>query len=125
MEGVIDQSDWLPALTITWNPIEDLQVRGGYSETLTRPQFRELAPAVFVNTETDATFFGNPYLVNASIKNYDLRGEYYFARDQFVTLGLFYKDLENPIEEILAGTETIQIPRSEQMVKWPSISVRI
>ncbi|HCX10472.1 MAG TPA: TonB-dependent receptor, partial [Hyphomonas sp.] len=108
VEGVIDQSDWLPALTITWNPIEDLQVRGGYSETLTRPQFRELAPAVFVNTETDATFFGNPYLVNASIKNYDLRGEYYFARDQFVTLGLFYKDLENPIEEILAGTETIQ-----------------
>ena len=108
VEGVIDQSDWLPAATITWNPIEDLQVRAGYSETLTRPQFRELAPAVFVNTETDTNFFGNPYLVNASIKNYDLRGEYYFGRDQFVTLGLFYKDLTNPIEEILEPAETVQ-----------------
>ncbi|RAN35382.1 TonB-dependent receptor domain-containing protein [Hyphomonas pacifica] len=108
VEGVIDEADWFPAVTITWNPIEDLQVRGGYSETLTRPQFRELAPAVFVNTETDANFFGNPYLVNASIKNYDLRAEYYFARDQFLTFGLFYKDLTNPIEEILVPAETLQ-----------------
>ena len=108
VEGVIDESDWFPAATITWNPIDDLQLRAGYSETLTRPQFRELAPAVFVNTETDVNFFGNPYLVNASIKNYDLRAEYYFSRDQFVTLGLFYKDMENPIEEILQPTETIQ-----------------
>jgi len=108
VEGVIDETDWFPAVTLTWNPIEDLQVRGGYSETLTRPQFRELAPAVFVNTETDANFFGNPYLVNASIKNYDLRAEYYFARDQFMTLGLFYKDLTNPIEEILVPAETLQ-----------------
>ena len=108
VEGVIDQQDYLPAITLTWNPLDDLQVRAGYSETLTRPQFRELAPAVFVNSETDANFFGNPYLVNADIKNYDLRGEYYFARDQFVTLGLFYKDITNPIEEILVPAETLQ-----------------
>ena len=108
VEGVIDEEDFLPAFTITWNPIEDLQLRAGYSETLTRPQFRELAPAVFVNSETDANFFGNPYLTNAEIKNYDLRAEYYFARDQFLTAGLFYKDLTNPIEEILVPAETLQ-----------------
>jgi outer membrane receptor protein involved in Fe transport len=108
VEGVIDEEDFLPAVTITWNPFEDLQVRAGYSETITRPQFRELAPAVFVNTETDANFFGNPYLTNAAIKNYDVRGEYYFSRGQFITVGLFYKDLEDPIEEILDPAETIQ-----------------
>ncbi len=85
VEGVIDEQDWFPAVTLTWNPMDEIQVRGGYSETITRPQFRELAPAVFNNSETDVTFFGNPYLVNASIKNYDLRAEYYFARDQFAT----------------------------------------
>lgn len=108
VEGVIDEEDIFPAVTITWNPIEDLQVRAGYSETITRPQFRELAPAVFVNTETDANFFGNPFLVNADIKNYDVRGEYYFSRDQFMTVGLFYKELTNPIEEILVPAETLQ-----------------
>ena len=108
VEGVIDEQDWFPAATITWNPIDAIQVRGGYSETITRPQFRELAPAVFNNSETDVTFYGNPYLVNASIKNYDLRAEYYFARDQFATIGLFYKDITNPIEEVLDPAETVQ-----------------
>ena len=95
-----EQSDFLPAFTITWNPIEDLQVRGGYSKSLTRPQFRELAPTQFVNTETDENFVGNPFLVNAELENFDIRAEYYFARDQFLTVGLFYKDIETPIEEI-------------------------
>lgn len=108
VEGVIDEQDFLPAATITWNPIDDLQVRLGYSKTLTRPQFRELAPAVFVNTETDVTFIGNPFLQNAEIENFDARAEYYFARDQFLTFGLFYKDMVNPIEEIIVPTENIQ-----------------
>ena len=95
-----EQSDFLPAFTITWNPIEDLQVRAGYSESLTRPQFRELAPTQFTNTETDENFVGNPFLVNAELKNYDVRGEYYFARDQFLTVGFFYKDIESPVEEV-------------------------
>ncbi|MDJ0920797.1 MAG: TonB-dependent receptor [Henriciella sp.] len=108
VEGVIEESDFLPAATITWNPIDDLQVRFGYSQTITRPQFRELAPAIFVNTETDVTFFGNPYLENAEIENFDARFEYYFARDQFFTIGLFYKDMVNPIEEIIVPTENVQ-----------------
>ena len=105
--GCEAKDDFLPAATITWNPVDDIQVRFGYSETLTRPQFRELAPAVFTNTETDVDFVGNPFLENASIKNYDARAEYYFARDQFLTFGVFYKDMERPIEEVLQPTENI------------------
>lgn len=111
--------DILPAVTLTWNPFDDLQVRAGYSETITRPQFRELAPTEFLNTETDVNFLGNPFLVNASIKNYDARAEYYFGRDQFVTLGLFYKDMERPIEEInqrtadTPKTTFINVPSAE------------
>jgi len=95
-----EQSDFLPAFTLTWNPIDDLQVRAGYSQSLTRPQFRELAPTQFVNTETDENFVGNPFLVNAELENFDIRAEYYFARDQFLTLGLFYKDIVSPVEEV-------------------------
>lgn len=111
--------DVLPAATITWNPFDDLQVRAGYSETLTRPQFRELAPTEFLNTETDVNFLGNPFLVNAEIKNYDIRGEYYFGRDQFLTLGVFYKDMTRPIEEInqrtgdTPKTTFINVPSAE------------
>lgn len=110
-DGSCDHTeDFLPAVTITWNPIEDLQVRAGYSETLTRPQFRELAPTEFLDTQTDQNFVGNPFLENASIKNYDARAEYYFGRSQFITVGLFYKDMERPIEEI--DNRTADTPRT-------------
>ena len=111
--------DILPAATITWNPLDDLQVRAGYSETLTRPQFRELAPTEFLNTETDVTFRGNPFLINSTIENYDVRAEYYFGRDQFITFGVFYKDMERPIEEVNNRTgddpltEFINVPAAE------------
>ena len=108
VDGLIDEEDFLPAATLTWNPIDDVQVRFGYSKTITRPQFRELASAIFVNTETDVTFIGNPFLVNAEIDNFDARFEYYYSADQFLTLGVFYKDMLNPIEEVIVPTENIQ-----------------
>ena len=111
--------DILPAATVTWNPLDDLQVRAGYSQTITRPQFRELAPTEFINTETDVNFIGNPFLINAELKNYDIRAEYYFSRDQFVTFGVFYKDMDRPIEEInqrqadTPKTTFINVPSAE------------
>ncbi len=96
------QEDYvLPALTLTWTFADNLQLRTGYSQTIARPQFRELAFAEFFNTETDQRFQGNPYLENTEITNYDARLEYYFGREQFVTVGAFYKELTNPIEEFI------------------------
>ncbi|WP_306016096.1 TonB-dependent receptor domain-containing protein [Oceanicaulis sp. MMSF_3324] len=91
----------LPAATLTWTFADNLQARFGYSETITRPQFRELGFALFTDTELDQRFVGNPYLVDTEITNYDARLEWYFGRNQFVTAGVFYKELENPIVEYL------------------------
>ncbi len=95
---VIDEDYFLPAATLTWNPIGDLQVRAGFSQTITRPQFRELTPAQFRDDDTDLLILGNPFLINSEVDNFDARVEYYFSRGQFVTIGGFYKDIENPIE---------------------------
>jgi outer membrane receptor protein involved in Fe transport len=96
------QEDYvLPSVTLTWTFADNLQLRTGYSQTIARPQFRELAFAEFFNTDTDQRFQGNPYLVNTDITSYDARLEYYFGRDQFVTIGAFYKELDNPIEEFI------------------------
>ncbi len=89
----------LPSLTVTWNFADDLQLRAGYSETISRPQFRELAPAVFTDPSNDRNYRGNPGLQDTEFKNYDARLEYYMGRNQFVTLAGFYKQIENPIEE--------------------------
>ena len=91
---------WLPSATVTWNFANDMQFRVGYSHTIARPQFRELAPSQFVDPDTDRTFRGNGFLIDSEFRNYDARYEYYLGRNQFITVGGFYKDIKNPIEEI-------------------------
>jgi len=114
----IVEDEFYPAATLTWNFADNLQFRIGYSETITRPQFREFAPSRFVNSDNDVAFFGNPFLVNSQLQNFDARVEYYFSRDQFITAGVFYKDIEKPIEEINSGDESgtvtfINVPSAE------------
>ncbi|MBY0562951.1 MAG: TonB-dependent receptor [Hyphomonadaceae bacterium] len=99
--ALIENTYWLPAATLTWNFAEDLQLRLGYSQTIARPQFRELAFTPFIDPDTDRIYQGNPYLQDSEFVNYDARVEYYFGRDRFVTGGLFYKTIDSPIEEVV------------------------
>lgn len=94
----LENTYWLPSATLTWNFMEDTQLRLGASKTIGRPQFRELAPQQYLDPDNDRLFFGNPYLVDTEILNLDARLERYFDRGEYVTAGVFYKDLENPIE---------------------------
>ena len=95
---------WLPSATVTWNFTDDMQLRIGYSHTVARPQFRELAPSAFFDPATDRRYNGNPFLQNSEFRNYDARYEFYLGRNQFVTIGGFYKEIERPIEEIQFAT---------------------
>ena len=92
---------FLPAATATFTLSDGLQLRLAASKTINRPQFRELTPSIFVNTDTDDRFVGNPFLRNSKSTNLDARFEYYFSANQFFTIGGFYKDFTDPIEEFI------------------------
>lgn len=91
----------LPAATLTWNFAEDQQLRLGASQSIGRPQFRELAPQQYFDPESGRTFIGNPYLVDTEILNLDARYELYFDRGQALTAGVFYKKLDRPVEAVV------------------------
>ncbi len=91
---------FLPAVTLTWNFAQDMQLRGNFSKTIARPQFRELAAQQFQDFESDRLFFGNPNLRDTELTNYELRYEYFYAREQRITVSGFYKDLTRPIEQV-------------------------
>ena len=91
----------LPAATATFTFGDGFQLRLAASKTINRPQFRELTPSIFVNTDTDDRFVGNPFLRNSKSTNFDARLEYYFSANQFVTIGGFHKDFTDPIEEFI------------------------
>ncbi len=92
---------FLPSATLTWTFADGFQLRLAASRTINRPQFRELTPTIFVNTDTDDRFVGNPFLQNSRSTNLDARLEYYFGSSEFITIGAFYKDFTDPIEEFI------------------------
>ena len=96
----IDEDYWLPAATLTWNFAEDMQIRLSASKTIARPQFRELAPQPYFDTESDRLSFGNQFLVNSELLNLEGRYEWYFGRDERIAVGAFFKNIDNPIDYI-------------------------
>jgi outer membrane receptor protein involved in Fe transport len=102
VEANLASDELYPTMTGTWILEEqNMQVRLGYSETTSRPDFRELSPAVFIHPVTGLEIIGNPELTVAFIDNYDLRWEWYFSPDESISVGLFYKEFTNPIEAII------------------------
>jgi outer membrane receptor protein involved in Fe transport len=91
----------LPSVNFTYKLDDNNLLRAAYSKTLNRPEFREIAPLSYFDFNSFATIDGNPALKTPSVKNYDVRYEYYPSYDEIVSFGLFYKDFTNPIENYL------------------------
>ena len=97
----LENSYALPSATVTWNFAENQQLRFGASKTIARPQFREMAPQQYLDPDIDRQFFGNPFLVDSELVNLDARYEWFFEPGEYVTAGLFYKQIDKPIEAIV------------------------
>lgn len=94
----LERDYWLPGVTLTWSLADDMQLRLAGSKTIARPQFRELAPQPYRDTESQRTFFGNPFLTDSTLWNAEARYEWYFGRDQQLSIAGFYKHIDKPIE---------------------------
>ncbi|QZH76550.1 MAG: TonB-dependent receptor [Erythrobacter sp.] len=106
---LLENAYWLPAATITWEPIEDLQLRANASRTIARPQFRELIFQTYYDPETNRQFNGNPLLVDSELTNYEVRAEYYLGGGDRLSVAGFYKDIENPIEAFSSFSDNSQL----------------
>lgn len=92
--------DLLPSVNIIYNFNKKMKLRGSISQTVSRPEFRELAPFNFYNFILDNITSGNPYLKRTKITNCDIRYEVYPGSGQIISLSGFYKNFDNPIETI-------------------------
>ena len=90
--------DYLPALNLTYKLNQKTNIRLSGSQTVIRPEFRELSDFAFYDFELGATVLGNSRLQRTKITNADLRYELYPRAGELFTLGVFYKYFSNPIE---------------------------
>lgn len=95
-----DQSylDILPSINLSYSLTEKSNLRLSGSRTVSRPEFRELAPFAFYDYQVGATVRGNESLLRSSNWNADLRYEFYPSGGESFTISGFYKYFENPIE---------------------------
>lgn len=93
-----DYTNLLPSVNAFYRFNPKSLVRFGYGMTVNRPEFRELSPSTYEDFDMYSLVMGNPDLKQAVIQNLDLRYEWYPASGEIVSLGVFYKRFENPIE---------------------------
>ena len=93
--------DILPSVNLIYSPTNKINFRLSASKTVSRPEFRELAPFSFYNFLNDNLTSGDPTLKRATINNYDARFEFYPGAGQIFSVSAFYKQFTNPIELIL------------------------
>jgi hypothetical protein len=100
--AIYADDDVYNSAALTWMPgefwAEEFQLRLSYGETTVRPDLREISDSSYFDPITDIAVDGSPNVVPSQIKNYDLRGEWFFSNGDNLTLSLFYKDIMNPIE---------------------------
>lgn len=93
-----DYDDTLPSASVTFEFINDMQVRIAWSETVNRPSLLEITGTTIRNPVDSNLYRGNVFLEPADVENLDIRWEWYFGDADSLSVGLFQKKLDNPIE---------------------------
>lgn len=96
----LDTSDILPSLGLTWRFNNERQIRFAYSNTISRPDFREFSPNRYKDPLTGNIIFGYAELKYTKIDNVDFKYEWYPSFDETLSIALFGKKFTNPIETV-------------------------
>lgn len=94
-------NDVLPSINLTYYANDFVNIRASASQSLNRPEFRELAKTRYFDMDKFRNVIGNPNLVRSKITNYDFRFEFYPDFNELVAFSYFYKKFKDPIEEKL------------------------
>lgn len=98
--GLIKQTNILPGITFNYEAFEDFNIRGGTNITYAQPSFRELSPIFTLDPFTGDLTLGNPNLQLSRVSSFDLSFEYRFENGAYISFGGFYKEIDQPIEQI-------------------------
>jgi hypothetical protein len=92
-------TNMLPGLHLRYSLTDRQNLRLSYFASISRPNLYDLIPS---STNTDLsslyTTSGNYKLKNASSQNIDFRYDNFISSTDYIMIGLFYKQITNPIE---------------------------
>lgn len=111
-------TDFLPGLNATMKLNDKTNLRVSGSQTVIRPELRELSYLNIYDFELNASVQGNPSLERTKVSNLDIRYEVYPRAGEVFTVGVFYKYFDKPIEQIFnegsGGSSTFSYQNPEK-----------
>ena len=110
--GSIERTDVLPSLSATVSLRENLLLRAAWSQTVVRPTYREIAPVAIYDIANARQIFGDPNLTFSESANYDLRLEWFPRAGEIVSLSVFMKQIDEPIELIQVNATDVTYTNS-------------
>lgn len=102
--------DFLPDLHIKFDVHKNANLRLSYGRSINRPSFFEIVPYNILNEDYKER--GNPDLKHTVADNIDLRYEYFPSSNEQIMVGVFFKNIKNPIEYGLktSGQDVFYMP---------------
>jgi outer membrane receptor protein involved in Fe transport len=114
--------DYLPGVNATFRLNNKTNIRVSGSQTVIRPELRELSFLNLYDFELNASVQGKPTLERTKVSNLDLRYELYPRAGEVITAGMFYKYFNKPIEQIFnegsGGASTFSYQNPEKAVSY-------
>ncbi|OUW62648.1 MAG: hypothetical protein CBD58_01515 [bacterium TMED198] len=96
-----NEKTYLPAFNLILSQNDLFKYRFSYSNTLARPQYRELAPTKYEEFYSDRAVEGNPYLKTTRISNIDFRFEFYPNKTNMYSFAIYRKFFKDPIALVI------------------------
>lgn len=110
--------DYLPGLNATYKLNKNNNIRLSASQTVIRPELRELSFLNLYDFELNASVQGEPLLQRTKVTNLDLRYELYPKAGEMFTIGAFYKLFDKPIEQFfdegIGGASTFSYANAKE-----------
>ena len=106
--ATLDETDLFPSVNLVYAVRPDQNVRLGYSQTVNRPEFREVSPFEFTDVVGGRAIVGNPNLNQSLIQNVDLRWEWFPGAEEVLSASFFYKQFDDPIERTVEPTAQLR-----------------
>ena len=114
-------TDVLPSLALNTRLTERQNLRASLTRTLARPEYRELADVLTRSVFNGENLRGNPNLVRTLITNADVRWEWFPNAGELLSVSLFGKQFENPIEKVYrpsSNNTTVQFVNADRAIDY-------